>query len=253
MAGVVMADRIFTMAEFVIGVIRDDLIPVEKLDEFEEFHACELYGGYGVFQGIDQEKRFEAIRQLLGVLGGYRTTVVYGAVNLDELHNKVYASADPLDICFRLCVDNIQGWMYDRIWKQAKAKNNSAEITGGKLLMGGYLEELIILIVDDCEPKIKNILLKSFRTLRPRKPEKKPSGPLFHFHDDMYFGDSRYSLGIQLADLCSYFIARHLEGDTEIEGFYKMIEPYIEHSKIEPGPDQPPPDYIRLADGKLSG
>jgi hypothetical protein len=45
--------------------------------------------------------------------------------------------------------------------------------------------------------------------------------------DDMYFGDSQYSIGIQLADLCSYFIARHLDGDAEIKGFYEMIDPHI--------------------------
>jgi hypothetical protein len=43
----------------------------------------------------------------------------------------------------------------------------------------------------------------------------------------MYFGDSKYSIGIQIADLCSYFIARRLAGDSETEHFYKMIEPQI--------------------------
>jgi hypothetical protein len=50
----------------------------------------------------------------------------------------------------------------------------------------------------------------------------------------MFFGDSRFSVGIQLADMCSYFIARHLDGDTEIAQFYDKIEPHIVYGQIYP-------------------
>ena len=33
---------------------------------------------------------------------------------------------------------------------------------------------------------------------------------------------------------CSYFIARHLDGDAATEGFYKLIEPHIVYSQVEP-------------------
>jgi hypothetical protein len=80
--------------------------------------------------------------------------------------------------------------------------------------------------------------------MRNPKPASKPSLPspapgfacnymsirpssLPFVHDDMYFGDSKFSIGIQIADLCSYFIAGHLEGDSEKEHFYKLIDPQI--------------------------
>jgi Protein of unknown function (DUF3800) len=55
-----------------------------------------------------------------------------------------------------------------------------------------------------------------------------------YFHDDMYFGDSKYSIGIQLADLCAFFIAKHLEKKPEAEGFYGLISSQIVFSKAHP-------------------
>jgi hypothetical protein len=69
----------------------------------------------------------------------------------------------------------------------------------------------------------------------------------------MYFGDSRHSLGIQLADLCSYFIARHLDGDVEIRGFYDLISPHIVSANTHPAVknDLPQDNKLKeLADGK---
>lgn len=239
MSGVILEDKRFKVVEIVMCAIQELLVPSEKLNQFEEFHACELYGGYGVFEGISQEKRFEAIKSLLGIVQRAKLPVVYGAVDLGELNKAVCASADPLDISFRLCVKGIQSWAQDTLF--ARLKYDPAEPTGGMteenaaLLVGSWLETLVILIADECDPKMRNTLQRSFRSLRP--PYRPPSHlkpPIVPFHDDMYFGDSRFSVGIQLADLCSYFIARHLEGDNEIEGFYEMIAPQIVFSSSYP-------------------
>jgi hypothetical protein len=70
---------------------------------------------------------------------------------------------------------------------------------------------LAILIADDCQKDIKNTLRKSFRQLRNKiRPLNYALGKLVHVHDDMYFGSSKDSIGIQLADLCGYFIANIL-------------------------------------------
>jgi hypothetical protein len=62
----------------------------------------------------------------------------------------------------------------------------------------------------------------------------------------MFFADSAASLGLQLADLCNYFVRLHLEGITEkddvlhLEGmarknaFYELILPQIICSKPSP-------------------
>jgi hypothetical protein len=50
----------------------------------------------------------------------------------------------------------------------------------------------------------------------------------------MYFGNSVDSIGIQIADLCAYFIRKHLDGDAVAEGFYNIIKDCIVDYKVEP-------------------
>lgn len=244
MSGVIMQDRAFTLLEYAMGSIRDDLVPPERLDRFEEFHACELYGGYGVFEGLEQERRFEAINKLLGCLKFGELSVVYGGVDITALQHEVYASADPLDISFRICLKGLRSWIDERIvghniTSLPESLKKGAEVAANAItqeVVTAWLEELVILIVDECDKQVKTVLHKSFHNLRPRHKlgQLSDTRKLLHFHDDMYFGDSRYSIGIQLADMCSYFIGRHLEGDSEIEEFYNMIKPHIVFSETHP-------------------
>lgn len=234
MCGVIVEDKNFKFIEYGMAGIRGTLFPAEKASDFQEFHACELYGGHGAFSGIEQEDRFDAIWKLLSLLKLADVSVVYGAVNLTRLRSQVYASADPLDISFRICIAGIREWNDDRMAKKVQSMLTPDDYktpeTLLKPMLANWLEELLIVIVDECDPKVRNSLQKSYRGLRAAGSD---TG-LAHFHDDMYFGDSRYSIGIQLADLCSYFIARHIEGDSEIEPFYEVIAPYIVFSQIEP-------------------
>jgi hypothetical protein len=102
---------------------------------------------------------------------------------------------------------------------------------------GGGLEgERSLLLLDDStEKEKKNRLKQSFRELRRHI---RPAGfdPGLEFiHDDMYFGSSKDSIGIQLADLCAYFIGKHLDGgDPAAEGFYQIFEKEIVNSRTEP-------------------
>ncbi len=66
------------------------------------------------------------------------------------------------------------------------------------------------------------------------RPPAFATGPLRHVHDEMYFGDSADSVGIQMADLCAYFIAKRLEEDFISEGFYRIIEKQVIVSAVEP-------------------
>lgn len=238
MSGVIIEDKKFKLTETGVAIVPELLMPADKLPQFEEFHACELYGGYGIFEAIDQDVRFEAIRRLLATIEMAELSVVYGAIDLARLQHEIYASADPLDISFRICVEGIQEWGVQDINNRITAKlgEDIQNYTLERMtphVVDGILEELVILIVDECDKKPKETLQRSYRALRPSRILAKDK-PFSHLHDDMYFGDSRYSIGIQLADLCSYFIARHLTGDTETKSFYEMIHPHIVHSQIHP-------------------
>jgi hypothetical protein len=255
MAAVIIEDQTFTFLEHALYSIREDLLPLmseEKRCRFEEFHASELYGGYGAFEGIDQEKRLEAITKLLLMLDMCKLTVVYGGVNVAALQKQLYASADPIDISFRICLKGIRSWIDERILGDPNELAGLSTDETVERLTHGWLRELVIVVVDDCDNKIKNSLYKTFRNLRAVTTAPGLGNELIHFHDDMYFGDSRYSIGIQLADLCAYFLARHLEGDLEIQGFYEMVSPHIVFSQVHPNVqetwDHSPPEAKEKSD-----
>jgi hypothetical protein len=248
MSGVIIEDKNFKLTEAGLAIVPELLMPVEKLPQFEEFHACQLYHGHGVFEGIDQEVRFDAIGRLLGTLELGELSVVYGAVNLAKLQEEIYASADPLDISFRICIKGLQEWGVRDINNRITTKlgEDMQNYTLERMtphVVDGILEELVILIVDECDKKVRETLHHSYRALRPPRNLVKENA-FSNFHDDMYFGDSRYSVGIQLADLCSYFIARHLAGDPETESFYEMIQPRVVFSRVHPAL----PETNRLAE-----
>ena len=234
MSSVVIKDSAFKVLEIGMGVLAEMFLPPEKHQAFTEFHACELYGGFGIFENIDQEKRFSMIKLLLSWLEKSRLPVVYGAVNLTDLNNMVYASADPLDIAFRICAEGVDKWLVELTRGRWQYRNEHPEEFNEEQERGLLSENMGILIADDCNSKSKTTIQRSFREMRKRSAITGEKSKLLCLHDDMYFGDSKFSLGIQLADVCSYFIARHLDGDAEIEGFYKLIEPHIVYSRIEP-------------------
>jgi hypothetical protein len=195
-----------------MGIQVEAIVPPERLDQFTEFHAWELFGGYGVFEGVEQSKRLEVAKQIMLFVKQYHVPIIFGAVSKLLLRDKVYASADPIDICFRICAQ------------------------GGEQYVGDSSpEEFAILIADDFDREIKARLRKSFRDMRLQvRPPTWTPGELRHIHDDLYFGSSKESIGIQLADMCSYVIGKHLEDDPFVEGFYDMIKEEIKYARIEP-------------------
>ena len=212
LTAVLIKDQEFFNTELMIGVsLEDNVIPPEKLAEFEEFHAWELFGGYGVFDGVDQRLRMITVEFLLKIVRSQELPIIYCAIDLPLLKSKEYASANPLDMAFRLCARGIEDWL---------AKNAP--------------DDFVLMIADDCG-KDKVTLKNSFRELRPkRRPPDWSWGSLEHVHDDMYFGDSKESIGIQLADLCGYFISKHLEGDPSGQGFYEIIKDQIAYAQLLP-------------------
>jgi hypothetical protein len=227
MSCIFIEDKSFKLIEAGLSAIPEELIGAERLHEFDEFHASELYGGYGIFENIDQDKRFAAIERLLHIISALGIRIVYGAVDLDKMKHELFGSADPLDICFRICLKGIDVWSEGRLHERIDAEAGEDRDKWQKVILKNLIEELVVLIVDDCDAKVKSILTRTFRAIRPSSLT---SGYNVHcLHDDLYFGDSRFSIGIQLADLCSYFIGKHLEGDVESEGFFQMIEPNIRY------------------------
>ena len=71
---------------------------------------------------------------------------------------------------------------------------------------------MCLYLLYDCDEKpLKEQFRKTYRTLRVKHPFVPPhNNRLWHAHDDMFFADSKDCLGIQMVDLCNYFVRRHL-------------------------------------------
>jgi hypothetical protein len=120
LSAVIVKDSDFTTTELMSSLIVQDLMPEEKLAKFQEFHACELFGGYGVFEGIDQTKRLDAVKEILNLLH-MPLAVVYGAVNSKLLSQEVFGSANPIDMCFRVCAEGIDKWLASKFFEEIEA------------------------------------------------------------------------------------------------------------------------------------
>jgi Protein of unknown function (DUF3800) len=120
--------------------------------------------------------------------------IVYGAIDMDKFSKSIWGNAHPLSVGFRMCAEAVEAWL----------STHTTET-----------DDLGILIIDDTDNKdTKNAIRNAFKDCRSRvrsvEWENEARGQLKHLHDDLYFGDSACSCGIQAADICSYLINRHL-------------------------------------------
>lgn len=210
MTGVIVEGWEFRDIELAVGMMVERLLPEERWEEVEEFHAYELFGGYGVFEGISREKRLGVVEAFLQILVAHKITIVYGAVDTIKLADKVYGSANPIDICFRLCVSGIELWAAQHIRMPA---------TSDPDVLLQDAQPMVLVVADDfTEKPIKESIRKSFRLLRAKvRPPDYDSGKTWHLHDDLYFGNSKDSIGIQLADLCGHIVRRYVLAQPEME------------------------------------
>jgi hypothetical protein len=79
--GVVVRPEQFWKMDLRVGIIPEVMMPPDKCDQFEEFHAAELFGGYGAFKEVSEEKRHSAIRALLATLDRFDIPFIYAAVD----------------------------------------------------------------------------------------------------------------------------------------------------------------------------
>lgn len=201
------------------------IVPIDRIDEFKEFHACELYNGTNAFEGIDQKKRFTAIQVLLSAVKMERLPFIYAAVDRTKFANSPFGRGRPLNTALHICLLGVEDW----------ATSNHPNYSGGKTKQIDW-NDMYLCILDDCDNKpLKDEFRKTYRTLRTKHPFVPPhENRLWHAHDDLFFADSKDCLGIQIADLCNYFVRRHLAGEKEPDEFYKVFADQIICAKPEP-------------------
>jgi len=217
------------------GIAIEQLFDVNEIEEkFKEFHAYELFNGEGAFKGIEERKRFSAIQVLLMSLGHYNLPFIYGAVDEKKLANSSFAkdlfgTARPVTAAFRLCALGVEAWAC----KQHRQPDQGVAVD--------YKDNYLLIVDSTTDQERKKQLQTSYKLLRAKHPYSLPQSHnrLWHSHDEMYFGDSANCLGIQLADLCTYFMQRHLlkrdkTHKDKADEFFDLISPHAVCAKPEP-------------------
>jgi hypothetical protein len=133
-------------------------------------------------------------------------------------------TARPLDFAFRLCALGVEDW----------ARSQHAHVSG--TIQVDYKDEYLLILDDNpTDRELKTQLRTSYRLLRAAHPyTAEKENRLWHAHDEMFFSDSRDSIGIQMADLCNYFMLRYLQKIEGSEEFYETFAGQAICAKPEP-------------------
>ena len=221
---VIPEEHFLTIESYLAEEIISEIVPEDMRPKFE-FHASKMFHSRDEFSIFTRDDALKIFNNCMSIVEGAPLSVVYGAVDVKALRGSYFSTAQPTDIAFRLCMEGINEWFVQ------KASN---------------LDQVGILICDDTEKQhIKKNMQQAYRAYRRKwsgrkNIGRKASGTQFEdfLHDDMYFGDSAYSVGIQLADICAFIILRHLQGHEDTEYLYQRMKPHIISERIEPRNEQ---------------
>ena len=240
MTAVAVNDVDFMLIENYLATVIDEVVPEDKRDDFE-FHASALFHSKKPFEVISRDDALKIFEKCASIVQGAPLGISYGGVNLRALRRGYYATARPADVAFRLCLKGIEKIFADLATERQRSMIASHPPggfpeTASAEARKSYFDEFGILICDESQySAIKNDLQKAFRANRRRlRSARHTRGELEHLHDDMYFGNSAFSVGIQLADICGFIILRHLEGREDTEYLFKTIAPHICFGEVEP-------------------
>jgi hypothetical protein len=170
-----------------------------------------LYNGKPQFEKMTRDQVVDLMCMCATSIKSLPAAVSYGAVDTGRVRSGIYATAKPADIAFRLCIEGVEAWF----------EKHAPDDFG--------------LFICDTDKAKNHDLLAAFRAYRKRlKSDAGSRGMLKHAHDDMYFGDSAYSRGLQMADIAAYLILRHLQRKQDTEHIYGIIRGNIVAAKIAP-------------------
>lgn len=216
--GPLVLDTHYTTVELGLAITIQEAVPEEKWDSFE-FHAEEMYKAEkSPYREIGQTECHKLIMDALGWMVNFEMPILLGTVDRRKIAGTVFHSMDPIDVAFTYYLDSLQEWF------EELSKSSEESFTSGILIADASRNKN----GDDLNKKFRKTLFDTFRRMRTKPhPDEGPRGIANYLVDDIYFGDSKYSVGLQLADLSLYFIARHLAGDRVTEGFYNTIKDLV--------------------------
>jgi hypothetical protein len=216
-AGVILKDSDFSPLEGCLGYIIAEDVP-ENLKEDFEFHAHDLFQGSGAFKDLKPEsKRLKIFSNAVEMITALEIPIIYGAIDRDRARTVYWGSAHPISIGFRICAAAFEEWI-------VRQNNDSPGADLGLMVFDATTDKELI-----------KTIRGAFRDYRPLvRSVDMERGQLRHIHDDLYFGDSASSCGIQAADICAFLINRHLSGRLDTEPLFRQLEPLIVSAQTVP-------------------
>jgi hypothetical protein len=204
-AVIVDADGRWLQIEKDVDKIIKQFVPPDEWESFE-FHAKALFSrdktlAKGKWTRANREA---ALRAFLELIPAHELFVASSAVNREGFRaHKIGASGTlkEQDFAFMMCLKAINTWF-----------------------TLAAPEEVGICIADNSDRW--RMMKDSLRHYR-RHVGESPDLQITNLIDSVYFGDSHLSLGLQLADACSFFCKRYLMGRKDSEEFYRIFSSRI--------------------------
>lgn len=189
-----------------IETVRKNLVETYVREENRatfEFKASRLFAQLG--KGNNEI----LLREFLQIISTFQLVIGWGAI--DRAGMRTHYAAENLacsnevmqDLAFRVVATQIEILMR-KFWFTERAIWLADETRANPEMKAG---------------------LRQFQVATPFDEEILPK--FEHIIDTIFFGSSKISLGIQLADACNFFIKRHLMRDKSAERYFQMIYPFM--------------------------
>jgi hypothetical protein len=218
--GIVVDHRSFVGLEAAVGLLASKLMPPDEGDTLKRFHASNLFLGKDQFKDIPLPDCHEALRQLVRFPSNMNYAYIYSAIDKHQVERSPAGSANPYDMAFRMVASAIEDFL-------------RAQLPPPDSGIGGEYP-LSLLIVDECDAAIKGHIRRSFRQMRQQLRMPLTQNRLSHTVDDLFFGSSVCSVGLQVADACNYVMWRRLAENIEDDFFMELMKGQVICAKPQP-------------------
>jgi uncharacterized protein DUF3800 len=214
--GPIINSLCYTSIRLNLSAALERVMEPDQWDTFE-FHANKMFHAKeGAYKLLGQDKCWELLKQALEQIAENKMPVLYAVVDKRKFDKELSGAVEPMRVCCNKYFMTLSRWASNDLRKPLKDKADSD--IEPMLLIGDARH-------DDKSSQLRKHLSEAFRREVKRVSYSKSGwGDLStQLFDDIYFGDSKTSIGVQLADICVFFKHRQLHGHPDAKGFYDII------------------------------
>jgi Protein of unknown function (DUF3800) len=172
-------------------------LPENKQRRFE-FKADLMFAHYRKFG--DESRYLPMMIGFLEILRRFELPICWWGVDRAGLREQRLDRIRSQDAAFALCSICVEKWF-----------QRFADNEGGLCISDDARSEVLL------HAAIQEFRLRGFPEANIEQME--------HLVDGIYFGDSKSSIGLQMADFASFFLRKRLEGDNKADRFFEIISP----------------------------